>query len=310
MILLFGLLAGAQAGELGRPMVQNHPVRSMNNRGYQPGPAAQDKDGAVYFGDWSQVAIYDGNAWETVEVPFGRLVRGPALGPDGKLYVGGNNLLGYLRAAPYGRKEFVSLLDQVPEAERDFRAISAVAPLPDGVAFVAATKLLLWRHGKFTVLDHGGARPSVDGSTLYLHTAGGPLRRLEGENFAIVSNDPRLASTQVMWVQRADTGVLLIGTTDRGLFRLQAGNLAPLPTDLDGLFATAKLDCALRLADGSLALALQARGLFLLSPAGKLLTVLDESNGLIPRGNTVRGLFADREGGLWISHAGGVSRTE
>ncbi|MEJ1971393.1 MAG: ATP-binding protein [Lacunisphaera sp.] len=310
VILLLGLLAGASAGELGRPMVQNHPVREMNNRGYQPGPAVQDRDGAVYFGDWSQVAIYDGSAWATVDVPFGRLVRGPALGPDGKFYVGGNNLLGYLRDAPYGRKEFVSLMDQVPETGRDFRNIAVVAAVPGGVAFVAPAKLLLWRHGAFTVLDHGGARACADGDTLYLHAPGGPLRRLEGDKFAVVTDDPRLAQTQVVWVQRDAANALLIGTTDRGLFRLQDGRLTPLPTDIDGLFAQAKLDCALRLADGSLALALQGRGLFLLGADGRLLTTLDESNGLIPRGNTVRGLFADREGGLWISHAGGISRLE
>lgn len=311
LVALTGLLASVGfAGETGRPMVQNIPIRAMNNRGYQPGPAMQDADGAIYFGDWSQVAVYDGTAWETVDVPFGRLVRGPVTGPDGKIYLGGNNLLGHLRLAPYGRKEFVSLMDRLPEAERDFRGISTVAALPDGVAFVAANKILLCRDGAFTFIPHAGARPSVDGDRLYLHAPGGPLQQLVDGKLVTVSDDPRLAPTSVMWVQREPAGALLIGTTDRGLFRLKDGALAPLPTEIDGLFATAKLECALRLADGSLVLALQARGLFCLNGEGRLLTTLDESNGLIPRGNTVRGLFADREGGLWISHAGGVSRAE
>jgi signal transduction histidine kinase/ActR/RegA family two-component response regulator len=93
-----------------------------------------------------------------------------------------------------------------------------------------------------------------------------------------------------------------------GLFHLRNGRLEAFPTEIDAQLKQNRLRRFCRLADGSLAVALEAGGVMFLDAGGHYLSSLNEGNGL--QNNIVHTLTPDREGGLWIGHNGGATRLE
>ncbi len=291
---------------MGRPLAKHFPP-SLFERADQLCSVVQDARGVMYFGSFSVTITYDGSSWGEIEMPFARFVRGLAIAPDGTIYAGGNNQLGYFKAAPHGKEQFVSLVDQLPESERDFREIQVIVAAGDTIAFATARKVFLWRGGKFaSVIDHEGATAFAAGSTLYLHKAGGPLQRLDGDKLTVVCDDALLKEAAVKFVSDGPGGALLIGTTDRGLFWLREGRLSAWATPVDPLLKEKKINKGLRLADGSCVIALQSNAVLFLDAEGRLLTALAEKGSLAD----VNALVPDREGGLWLGTAEGATRVE
>jgi signal transduction histidine kinase/CheY-like chemotaxis protein len=300
------LWTAAGASELGRPLLRYFPP-SAYERSDQLWSIAQDPRGVMYFGCFSVTVTYDGTSWGEIEMPFARVVRGLAAAPDGTIYAGGNNQLGYFQDAPGGKKQFISLLEHLPENERDFREISAIAASGDAVAFAAARKIFVWRNDRFTIIDHGGATAFAAGTTLYLQKTGGPLQRLDGDRLALVSADVVFKESAIAFISDGPDGALLVGTVDRGLFWLRAGQLVPRLTAIDDALTSKKIGQGILLADGSCAIALQSGGVLFIDADGRLLTALDEKAGLK---SAVNAFLPDREGGLWLGLWEGALRVE
>lgn len=294
------------ASELGRPFVQNFPP-SLYNRSAPTYGLAQDDAGLIYIGGFSVTLTYDGTAWGEIEMPFARFVNVLARAPDGTIYAGANKQLGFFRAARGAKKEFVSLVSHLPESERDFGEVTAIAATADAISFGTARKIFVWRDGRFSVLEHGGTRVFAAGGKIYAHREGAPLRRLDGDEFVVASSDPALTAHAIAFILAEADGALLVGTARHGLWELREGRASARSTELDERMRTG-LAHGLRLADGTLVVAFETSGVAFLSREGRLLSLLDESNGL--GNNLVHGIFADREGGLWFSHNNGASRSE
>src|SRR5687768_363922 len=82
--------------ELGQPAVQ-----AFTSRDYDADPQiwaiATDARGLVYLGNKGCVLEYDGAAWRRIPIGNTIYVRAVALAPDGRVYVGGVDELGYLQ---------------------------------------------------------------------------------------------------------------------------------------------------------------------------------------------------------------------
>ena len=301
--------------EAGSALIQSFGVRDYHAHS-EVWAAAQDARGVLYFGNDGVVLEYDGVAWRKLTVPDTTFVRGVAFDPaSDAVFVGAVGQLGFLRLDPDGGRTFVSLLDKLPAAERDFRDIRQVHVMAGGdVFFVAAGQVMRWRAGGFTVW-HPGRQDTlhsfvVDGQ-LYLHSRDLGLRRLEGDEFAPVAAGAEFLKTDDVPVllSAAAAGELLAGTAGGQLWKLTAdGHSARWPTGADPFLQAHGLREGRRLPDGTLALATGDAGLLTLGADGRFLGHLDQAAGL-PR-DQILGLFVDRENGLWAGLSFGVARVE
>ena len=143
------LQAAAPDQELGRPFLQNFPLREYHAHN-QNWAAVQDAQGVMYFGNKAVVLEYDGVSWRKIQIGQTTYVRGLALEPaSGKIFVGGVDELGYLDMGADGEKVFVSLAPQLPPDARGFRDIRRVYATPEGIVFVADQQVMRWRDGRF-----------------------------------------------------------------------------------------------------------------------------------------------------------------
>ena len=127
LLLIFGLasLAAAQspASEAGTPPLRNYTPKDY---GFVTpfNSIIQDRRGVLLFGS-GNILEYDGVSWRNIKP--GRSI-GSRLATDstGKVWVGTSADLGYLQADANGNRQFVSLLEQIPPADRAFNLVNQV----------------------------------------------------------------------------------------------------------------------------------------------------------------------------------------
>jgi signal transduction histidine kinase/ActR/RegA family two-component response regulator len=305
--LLLCWFVSAAAHELGLPPLVNYPAR-LHERADVTWVAAQDSRGRMFFGNFSVTLLFDGAEWTEVEMPFARNIRAFAMGADDTLFVGAYNQFGFIRESPRGHWDFTSLVPHLAEAERDFRDIEAVVIDGNEVRFATTRRVFTWDGARLTTLAHDAGRPFAVGTDLFFHRVGFPLQKLVAGQFQTIARGDALTNDAVTFVAPGATGGLVVGTARSGLYHVVDETLRPWRTDADATLRAAGIGTGTLLPDHACAVSLQSGGLLLLDPEGRLLTRLDESAGLANA--FVRHVFADREGGLWLSTGDGVTRVQ
>ncbi len=277
----------------------------------------QDATGIIYFGNASDVLTFDGATWGDIKLPPDSAgVRQFATTADGTIYLGGANVLGHLRNTGAGT-EYVSLIGLLPPAEREVDEIHHVAAIGNTVYFSDENKLRVWRDGRFTIiasptpLHSRGARLHPIGDTLYLTALDRPLRRLVDDKLEVVADHSLLRENQIISVEAAGAGALLLLTAERGFFQLADGRITPVLPEASRWLAGKRIFRALRLPDDSLVVAFSAvsgDGGMRFAADGRYLGPIDTTTGLVVK--TLRAFHADREGGLWLGLEAGNARFE
>lgn len=290
--------------ELGWPAIQAFGPQTPAS-GTQNWAVTEDADGRVFFANTAGVVSFDGAAWHISRSDrLTTSTRAVAHAGDGRTYVGSQGDLGWLRPEPDGGFDYVSLLDELPEAARNFEEVFQIVAQGDAVYFTCGKQLLIRRAGRFTHIPHVVGRLDVVAGQVYLHSANQPLERVDGDRLVRVSDDPVFLGDICRYLGPGPAaGQLVIATGRSGLCHvdLATGRATRWSTAIEDLLKTKQIYRALRLADGSLAIAFTAvtgGGLALIGADGSFLNYLDSAHGL--PNDLVYSLGASRHGGLWL----------
>jgi hypothetical protein len=74
----------------------------------------------MYFANNEGLLTFDGNYWRKYHLPSKTKVRSLAIAPDGKVYVGGENEIGYFSPSGNGVLAYHSLKELLPEKDQTF----------------------------------------------------------------------------------------------------------------------------------------------------------------------------------------------
>ena len=119
-IFLIQPIAAQSGSEASRLLIQNFSPKDYGGAHAQNWAVLQDQRGIMYFGNGVGVLEYDGVAWRLIPVSNQTIVRSLEVDENNRIYVGAVGDFGYLAPDAAGQLSFVSLLDKVPEANRDF----------------------------------------------------------------------------------------------------------------------------------------------------------------------------------------------
>ena len=101
ILLLFPLAIGAQ-NTIGLPETINYS-KNQYNAGAQNWDIRQDKQGVIYLANNEGLLTFDGKTWQLFPLPNKTIVRSVLIGEDGKIYVGGQDELGYFSPNSSGK---------------------------------------------------------------------------------------------------------------------------------------------------------------------------------------------------------------
>ncbi|MGH7494519.1 MAG: sensor histidine kinase [bacterium] len=299
----------ASAAEIGTPYFRNYGPKEYGAAA-QNWAIAQDQRGVMYFGNNSGVLEYDGVSWRIIPTANSTVVRTLAVAPDGRIYVGAQDEIGYLDPDAAGQLQYVSLRERVPEEYREFSDIAKSYATSAGVYFQALDRLMLWSqerirvwkpvmpfHLSFVVHDRFYVRQPEVG-----------LLQMEGDSLQLVADGEKFSQLRIYCMLPLDANRILIGTREQGLFLYDGKSAQPFPTEAEAFLLEHQLYHGTVLPDGNLAFATLRGGVVTINRAGKLLQVFNRADGL--QDEIVRYIFSDQQQGLWLALNNGITRVE
>lgn len=301
--LQIGLSAIAQS-TIGLPT-----IRSYRNTDYHADMAvwdmARDKTGLLYFANNDGLLTFDGVYWRTYPLPHSATIKSLAIDSTGKIYVGGQDEIGYFSPDQQGTLSYHSLKEKLPPVAQQFADIWNIVIWKDQVFFRTIESIYQWKDGRMYTHDApGGWRLLAQaGSKLYADDRlKGLLLFDNGQWVAACDKNPDIHVTGILDYNK-DT--LLVATLKDGLYLLTGRTLLPKPTTIDPLLKRLLINSAKQLDTGRYALCTAAGGLFIIDHNGRLLQRYSTAEGL--PNNNVLNVFSDQSTRLWLGLENGIA---
>ncbi len=268
--------------------------------------SAQDDNGVLYFG-FDEVVSFDGERWSRYAVPGSYAVRALSFGPQGRLWVGATNEIGFFDRTKSGLSTYSSLVQNLPEAFRDFGNVWQVFARNNGAVFVTSNFVFVWDGNAFQTYTLPGTGKSqgleVEGKIYISHGETG-LQSLEPGGLREFISPQALDKAGVMFMERIPNGWLLCRSD--GLFRFVDGKISECGAEATAFIRKYTLASACRLPNGDICLGTLTGGLAFVGPSGELKRVITQEDGLPSR--RASSLVVARDGALWVTSANGLAR--
>lgn len=277
----------------------------------------QDNKGSIYMGNGRGLLVFDGNNWQTLTIGI-QTIRDFILLENGKILVGAAGNIGVFEKNDVGQFEYHSFVNES----------LADTEISDVFQLLRVNEHTLILTEKFLYSYH----PELGFNLVKNITA--PIFALNMGNEVLIShNEFEVSSFNVNdlykpevqlsaidipysfedefiggFVEVENKGV--IAYSPERIYQRDVNNeFVPWETEVDGWIEEFKVERAIEISGGRLALGTERGGVAIIDLNGKLERVYNNSHGL--KDNSVNFLFQDRDGHLWISSASkGVTRVE
>ncbi|HMB93349.1 MAG TPA: hypothetical protein VKP65_21030, partial [Rhodothermales bacterium] len=273
---------------------------------------AQDDQGFIYAANGKGVLQYDGVSWRLIPVGNDAYTRVVIREDDGTLYVGAHGEIGYLAADSSGTLSYVSLIEHIDPAVRDFGSVWQSAQTSEGLYFRTSGVLFRWdgeemRHWVADEETEIGRIFAVR-DTLYVLQWRSGLKRIEQDTLEMLPDGARYANTEIDAMLPYGEDQILVASYKDGLTLFDGHTLNPFDAEANEVLVEREVYTGLLLPDGTYAFATLRGGVVLMDAAGHVERVMDERLGLA--GQDVKNLFLDRQGGLWLAMDTGLARID
>jgi hypothetical protein len=134
--LLFAFLVLSSNGQnpISSPKIINYKY-SEYKAAPQNWDVAQDKNGVMYFGNNEGLLSFNGRFWKLYQLPNLTVVRSVEIDSENRIFVGGQDEIGYFFPDKNGVLKYHSLIPLIPENSRKFADIWNISVFNDEVLF-------------------------------------------------------------------------------------------------------------------------------------------------------------------------------
>ena len=307
--MLITLSANAQFMQIGFPAVTNYS-RSDYQAGTQNWDIHQDKDGILYFGNNKGLLEFDGTSWQTYYLPNRTIVRSFAINDSNRIYVGGQNEIGFLELNAAGKKIYTSLTHLIPQEALGFEDVWKIRFREDRVFFYSEKAIMSLQDTTVKVMLPPSGRFEnffeID-DEFYFQDKEKGLFRLQGEALVHIEGSEQFNNKRIVAIIPIGAENIIITFSD-GLFVMDTGGIRYWETEATPFLKENHAYCATLLSNQQIAIGTVLNGLLIIDSNGKPATHLNKSKGL--QNNTILCLKEDRENNLWLGLDNGIDYVE
>ena len=265
--------ATPHSAEVGMPILESHSYKEFSSFA-QVWTIAQDRRGVMYLGvSGGEMAEYDGVSWRRIDVGMDT-VRSLAVDGTGRVWVGGNGGFGYLAPDSKGTQAYFSVLDKVPEKDRNFTDVWQTLVTPQGMFFRSYEELFRW-DGKTMQVWHAPAGSrfqalSMIRGHIFTDENGIGLEEIVGDELRPVPGGAAYANSIKLFLHPYDDKRIIVSERG-GLLTLYDGQkVTPFPTSVDDYLKAHRLYTSTLLRDGSFCFTTLEGGAVIVTHEGKL----------------------------------------
>lgn len=306
IFILFFPLTLLSQNTIGLPDVINYKKQSYNG-GLQNWDIKQDKNGIVYFANNEGLLSFDGTYWNLYPLPNKTIVRSVEISSDNKIYVGGQDEIGYFLPGKNGRLTYNSLTKLIPENESSFGDVWDIISV-NGSIFFRTTyqifKLTNQAIAVYTAIKEWSFMGLANDKLLAHDFSSGLLIFQDNvwkpavQKNILPDNEP---VTGILAIQKDS---ILITTLKSGVYLFSANAITKLNLANNALFSNDRIYAATLVNKKWIALATNNNGVYIIDMNGNIIQSFSKNEGL--QNNNVLSIFLDKHSNLWLGLDNGI----
>ncbi|MCH7658994.1 MAG: SpoIIE family protein phosphatase [Bacteroidetes bacterium] len=276
----------------GLPFMKNYsPIETGASE--QNWAVAMDNRGMMYFGNGENgVLEFDGVNWRSIPISNNSIVRSLGADKNGIIYIGAIGEIGYLQPDNLGKLKYISLLNKIDTANRDFNNVWKTFFLEDHICFCSPQRIFKYSPEKDTISvinaeDFGykyGLMSFRVNSRLYHGDHGAGLLELDADTFRIALGGEYFHLHSIMGIIPGEDGKIWIGTYGQGVFLYdpETGDIEEnvISDDANSYVKERKLYQIIPLGNSRLGLSTLYGGFLIIDKEGQIVQIFDKSTGL------------------------------
>ncbi|HMI60677.1 MAG TPA: triple tyrosine motif-containing protein, partial [Puia sp.] len=311
LIVAFFLCVAVTKPGQGQSTIGLPAIKNYRNTDYHAAlgiwDICQDQRGLLYFANNDGLLTYDGAYWKIYPLPNKAAIKSLAMDTKGRIFVGGQDEIGYFSPDAAGILQYHSLKEDLPREAQQFADVWNIIPAKDGVFFRTIESIFYWKDKKMTTFDAPGGwqlLAQVDSLLFAADKSKGLQVFRNGQWRSAVANLPSPA-LRITGIVAWSTDTLLVSTLKNGLYLLSGSTLIRKPTAADPLLTSHLITAIKKIEKDRYAIGTSTGGLFILDRNGEVIQRYSSGEGL--QSNNVLSVRADRESNLWLGLETGIS---
>lgn len=291
----------------GLPWVEHQAARSLGTEALHMF-VTEDKLGRLFVGSYG-LLVNDGSSWRSYPVGNAVGVRTMQFGHDGRLWVGALNEMGYFSETSVGKFQFHSLLEHLPENERQVGHIWGIGLVGSQVYFLGREKVYRWDGDRFQTWSFPGSSRlfplKVDEETWFQHRETG-LYRITETGPKLELDQSRLPKSGILGVERSPEGLVIASSL--GFFRPGDPPQKLFSEEANRFVVENRLTAYVRLPDGNHIVGTVNGGLLIMSSDGQVIRIIDTRDH--PAAKLIQSIYVRRDGQIWCTTSDGILRLD
>ncbi|TWI79267.1 two component regulator with propeller domain [Lacibacter cauensis] len=305
LLLLLPLALGAQ-NTIGLPDVINYSKQSYS-AGLQNWDIKQDKNGIIYFANNEGLLSFDGRYWNLYPLPNRTIVRSIEIGSDNRIYVGGQDELGYFAPGTNGRLVYHPLNQLLPARDQSFGDVWDIVSFKKDVFFRTNNRIFKFSNEAVATFKAASEWSflGICNNKLYAHDFSGGLMQFENNvmmPLVLTGSFPK--TDPVTAVLPAANGNILVTTLKNGIYTITGTTLNKFSSPNNSLFENERIYAATRINKDWIALATNNSGVYIIDALGNIIQSFAKAEGL--QNNNVLSIFLDNQSNLWLGLDNGI----
>lgn len=305
LLLLFISTITFAHAQIGIPEIRNFSSL-LYKGGAQTWQIDQDRKGILYFANNDGLLTYDGTYWKLYPLPHKTIVRSVKVANDGKVFVGGQDEIGYFYPNQNGVLTYFPLEDRLPPSDRKLDDVWDIVIQKDQVYFRGASKILRFKDGVFNVYKSKSIWSFLglaDG-TIYAQDAERGLLAFKNNAWDVIGTTNDFNGASVTSVLAYQGKKNLITTDKNGLYLIENNNVVPFNTSNNAFFKQNRIYEAVAVNRSWYAFATATSGCVIVDKNGTIVQHFTSAAGL--QKNNVRYVFKDKDQNLWLGLDDGI----
>lgn len=300
---------GQTIQNIGVPYVENFS-KTQYLAGNQNWSITKDENGIMYFGNSKGLLSFNGETWQTHQLPNKLIIRSVASDLRGKIYTGSFGEFGYWEYNKNAILTYHSLTYLVAQKDKLNNEIWKIYIEKDKVYFQSFANIFIYQNNKIEVVE--GPESFLFllkcNGNYFVEGSNKGLYQIKGNKLQLIKNSEKSNVKGVLTILPMPNGNMIVGTAKNGLFLFDGENFTPWAIQASDFLKTYQLNNGALIFNNYFAFGTILNGIIILNQKGEIVQHINKSSGL--QNNTVLSLFTDNYENLWAGLDNGVDRVE
>ena len=308
--LLFILFAICLINLYSQPFIGQREIQNFQKKYYNAGTQnwsiKQDAEGRLYFANNEGLLIYDGAYWKLFPLPNKTIVWSIEFGKDNRLYVGGQDEMGFFSPDKNGTLSYTSLKNLLDESDQKFADVWNIVSYEKDVFFRCNSKLFKYHNNTISVYQPWTSWIflGLHQKRLLAHDEGkGLLVYQSGKWESLIDKSLLPRDFYITSITPLEDNSSLITTFKNGLFILKGNKLSAFTLnerDINNLHFTSST----KIDTNNYLIGTYNNGFYHINKTGKIVEHFTKEEGL--QNNNIKSLFTDKNNNIWLGLSNGI----